>query len=299
MKKIAWTMAFLSVFAFLGFASDRPAPNSAAARLKVFISVDIEGISGLVNWEETSAAGKDYDLFRRLMTEEANAAIIGALEAGATEVVVRDAHGSARNILPDLLNPEARLIRDWSVGPLSMMEGIDETYDAAIFIGYHARAGTPDAILDHTMISSRLLQVAINGLPMPEAGINALIAGMYGVPVVLVSGDKAIAAQARELLGEVETVVVKEGIGNAEIGLHPSKVRDMIRAKTASALKRLKDFKPFKLNPPFTLDVSYILESDAQNASWIPWAVRKDARTVSFKADNVMDLMKLFRLARQ
>jgi len=272
-----------------------PAP---AGGLKVFISVDMEGVSGLINWEETSASGRDYELFRRAMTEDANAAIDGALRAGATDIVVRDAHGSARNIVPDLLRPEARLLRDWSGGPMSMMEGIDDTFDAVFFIGYHARAGTPNAVLDHTNISSRLLGVVINGIEMPEAGINGLMAGMFGVPVVLVSGDQAIAAQARELFGDVETAVVKEAIANAELGLHPSKARALITEKAAAALKRLKDFKPYKLPPPYTLDVSFILESEAQNASWIPGAVRKDARTVSFATGTLMDLFKIFRVSK-
>lgn len=297
MRKTVPSVVWAAVLAFACFVSGAD-PQASPAKLKVFISVDMEGVAGLVNWDETSTTGKDYDYFRRLMTEEANAAIQGAIQAGATEIVVRDAHGTARNILPDLLRPDARLLRDWSAGPLSMMEGIDATFDAAIFIGYHARAGTPDAILDHTMISSRLLDVVINGIKMPEAGINGLIAGMFGVPVVLVSGDQAIARQARELFGDVETAVVKEGIGNAELGLHPSKAQRLIAEKTTAALKRLKDFKPYTLNPPYTLDVSFILESEARNASWIPGAVLKDVRTVSFSAGTMMDLLKMFRLAK-
>jgi len=279
-----------------GFAAAQ-AP-AAAAKLKVFISVDMEGISSLVNWDETSTSGRDYEYFRRMMTEDTNAAIDGALQAGATEIVVRDAHGSARNIVPDLLRPEARLLRDWSAGPFSMMEGIDATFDAVIFVGYHARAGTPDAVLDHTNISSRLLGVAINGKELPEAGINGLMAGMFNVPVVLVTGDQSIAAQAREIFGDIETAVVKQAIGNAELGLHPAKARELITQKAVAALKRLKDFKPFKLAPPYTLEVSYILESEAQNATWTPGAVRKDAHTVSFKADNMMDLLKIFRVSK-
>ncbi|MHB8053866.1 MAG: M55 family metallopeptidase [Candidatus Aminicenantales bacterium] len=290
---------FVSVLFLLGFVvfGESAGQTPAAKGLKVFISVDMEGISGVVNWDEVDVAGKDYDLFRRLMTEDANAAVAGALAAGATEIVVRDAHDTGRNILPDLLRPEARLLRDWSYGPLSMMEGIDKTFDAAIFIGYHARAGTPDAVLKHTM-TTKLLDVVINGLKMPEAGINGLIAGMFDVPVVLVSGDKAIAGQARELFGDIETVVVKEGIGTAELGLHPGKVRRMITEKTIAALKRLKDFKPYKLAPPYALDVSFVEEAGAQKASWIPGAVRKDEHTVSFTADTVLDLLKLFRLAK-
>ena len=113
--------------------------SAQAQGLKVFISVDMEGITGVVNWEDVSRSGKDYDYFRRIMTLETNAAIEGALAAGATDIVVRDSHGSARNILPELLNQRVRLLRDWSGGPLSMMEGIDETFDAVIFIGYHAK----------------------------------------------------------------------------------------------------------------------------------------------------------------
>jgi D-amino peptidase len=232
------------------------------------------------------------------MTQEANAAIAGALAAGATEILVRDAHDSGRNILPEMLHPQARLLRDWTSGPLSMMEGVDKTFDAAIFIGYHARASTPDAVLKHTM-TTRLLDVVINGKKMPEAGINGLIAGYFGVPVVLVSGDQAIARQAKELFGDVETVVVKEAISTAAIMSHPSKARDMIREKTTAALKRLKDFKPLKFNPPYTLDVAFADEALAQKATWIPGAVRKDEHTVSFTTNDFMDMLKLFRLSRQ
>lgn len=295
------TLALVSISLILAFACGAVAAPAAPAQspkgLKVFISVDMEGVSGVVNWDDVTVGGTDYGLFRRFMTEEANAAVAGALEAGATEIVVRDAHDTGRNILPDLLRPEARLLRDWSYGPLSMMEGIDKTFDAVIFIGYHARASTPDAVLKHTM-TTKLTDVIINGKKMPEAGINGLMAGHFGVPVVLLSGDKAIAGQARELFGEIETVVVKEGIGTAELGLHPRKVQEMIKERTAAALRRLKDFKPLKIGPPYTLDVVFADEAGAQKASWIPGAVRKDAHTVSFAATDVMELMKLFRLAK-
>jgi D-amino peptidase len=293
MKKIGFGL-LLVLFVLAGAASSSQAP---AKGLKVFISVDMEGISGVVNWDDVTVGGTDYGLFRRLMTAETNAAIEGALAAGATEIVVRDAHDTGRNILPDLLRPEALLLRDWSYGPLSMMEGLDKTFDAAIFIGYHARASTPDAVLKHTM-TTKLLDVVINGKKMPEAGINGLIAGMFDVPVVLISGDKAIAAQAMELFGDIETVIVKEGIGTAEKGIHPEKAQALIRQKTTAALKRVKAFKPLKLAAPYTLDVSFAEEAGAQKASWIPGAVRKDEHTVSFTAGTVMDLIKLFRLAK-
>ena len=204
--------------------------NDTQNGLKVFISVDMEGVSGVINWEDVNRNGKDYGLFRRLMTEEANAAVQGAVDAGATEILVRDSHGSARNILPDMLHQEAILLRDWSGGPMSMMEGIDKTFDAVIFIGYHAREGTPDAVLKHTMNGQ--IDVFINGKNMPEAGINGAAAGYYGVPVVMVAGDAAIVKQCRDIFGDIEGVAVKDSIGTAAKMLHPKKAQKLIREKT-------------------------------------------------------------------
>jgi len=269
--------------------------EKAQKGLKVFISVDMEGVSGVIHWDDVSRKGQDYSLFRKLMTQETNAAVEGALEAGATEILVRDSHGSARNLLPDLLHPDAELIRDWAGGPLSMMEGIDESFDAVIFIGYHARAGTPNAVLKHTM-SGRLYDVVLNGKKMPEAGINAAIAGHFGVPVVLVAGDLAICKQAKELLGNLEAVSVKEGIGKAAKMLHPKKAQELIKKKATEALKRLKDFKPYRLDPPYTMEVTFTDEELAEKASWIPGAKRSGDRSVSFTSDDFMEVLKFFHL---
>src|SRR4030042_2911261 len=157
MKKIFVITAILLIANLLTYAQEGKA-------LKVLISVDMEGITGVVNWEDVDREGKDYDLFRKIMTEETNAAIEGALDAGATEIIVRDAHSTARNILPDLLNPKARLIRDWSGEFKSMVEGIDKSFSAVIFIGYHAKAGTEDAVLEHTMSSKNITDISINGI---------------------------------------------------------------------------------------------------------------------------------------
>ena len=281
------------VFLLLGIFARAVAPKG----LKIFISVDMEGISGVIHWDDVSREGDDYPLFRKLMTQETNAAIEGALAAGATEILVRDSHDTGRNILPDLLRPEAELLRDWSGGPLSMMEGIDKTFDAVIFIGYHARGGTPNAVLKHTM-NTRLYDIILNGKKMPEAGLNAAIAGHFGVPVVLVSGDLALVQQARELLGDVEGVAVKEGIGKAAKMIHPQKAQEMIKKKTEEALKRIKDFKPYKPNPPFTLEVHFVDESLAWSASWIPGAVKLGDRAVSFTSNDFMEVLKFFRLVR-
>jgi len=285
---------FIAVILICVFMNRAEEPHRG---LKVFISVDMEGISGVIHWDDVDQAGQDYGLFRKLMTQETNAAIEGALAAGATEILVRDGHDTGRNILPDLLRPEAKLLRDWSGGTLSMMEGIDKTFDAALFIGNHARAGTPDAVLKHTM-NLKLFDVILNGIRMPEAGLNAAIAGYYGVPVVLVSGDLALATQIKGILGNVETVAVKEGIGNAAKMIHPQKAQDMIRKKTEEALKRLKDFKPYKVNPPYIMEIVYIDESLAAKAALIPGIVRASDRAVSITTNDFEELLTLWRLAR-
>jgi D-amino peptidase len=266
--------------------------------LKVFISVDMEGVTGVVNVDDASRNGKDYDYFRKTMTREANAAIEGALAAGATEIIVRDSHGSALNLLPEMLHRSAKLIRDWSGGPMSMMEGIDASYDAAIYVGYHARAGTTDGVLDHTS-SGNVTDVSINGLQMPETGYNALMAGFYDVPVVFVAGDKAVCDQARELLGNVETVAVKEGIGAAALNLHPEEARDQIRAGVQNALQNLEDYSPYKLSAPYTMVLTLKSEQSIYEGALYPGAKRTGDWELTYVAQDVMELMLAYRGMRR
>ena len=266
--------------------------------LKVFISVDMEGITGVVTSEECSRSGPDYGYFRRIMTHETNAAIEGALDAGATEIWVRDSHGSARNILPDLLHEKAILIRDWSGGPKGMMEGIDETFDAVLFIGYHAKAGTPDAIIEHTS-SGIVTDMAVNGISLPEAGYNALIAGHYNVPVVFASGDKAICGQVKNLFGEVETVAVKDAIGAAVVSLHPDVANAKIRAGVKKALENLSAYKPYKMSSPYTLVLKLKTETQVYNGSFYPGAKRTGDWELTYKSDSVMDIIKAFSWMRK
>ncbi len=272
--------------------------SASAQDLKVFVSVDMEGITGVVNWEDVNRDGKDYGLFRQIMTDETNAAIEGALAAGATEITVRDAHGSARNILPDRLHPAARLIRDWSGGPMGMMEGIDGSYDAVIFIGYHAKAGTPDALLEHTT-SGNVADFSINGVSLPEAGYNALIAGTYGVPVVFVSGGRALCDQVRTFLGDVETVAVKQGIGAAANTLHPDKSHELIRAGVARALRNLDRFEPFTMNRPYTLVLRLKNEESVYNGSFFPGARRTGDWELTYASEEFLDLMYAYGVMRR
>ena len=220
--------------------------------LKVFISVDMEGIAGVTAGNEVSSSGSDYQYFRRLTTLEANAAVEGALAAGATEFVVRDGHGAKNNIIPDLLHEEAKLLRGVTDRPENMMLGLDESFDAVIFIGYHAKAGTEDGILAHTS-TGNVIDLTINGVSLPEAGYNAVMAGLHGVPVVMVAGDNWICGQVEELFGDVATVETKVGMGPAALGLHPEVVRERIRATTTEALEDLGRFKLFQLQPPYEM----------------------------------------------
>ena len=292
MKKALSIPAVVLLVAALAAAGQQP-----AKKLKVFISVDMEGVAGLIHWDETSEGGADYPLFRRLMTEETNAAIAGALDAGATEIVVRDSHGSARNILPDLLRPEARLIREWN-SPLSMMEGIDKSFDAVVFVGYHARAGTPDAVLKHTM-SLSLYDVILNGVRMPEGAWNAAIAGHFDVPVVFLSGDSAIGTQIKEIIGPIETVAVKEGLGPAASMLHPVQAREMIQKGVAAALRNLKAYKPYKPAAPYELEIVFTDENQARRAAQVPGIERTGERSVAYTSSDFMNIVLYFSLARR
>lgn len=286
---LALFLSFLLLFPNVARAQDGP---------KVFISVDMEGITGLVNGEETSRTGKDYDYFRRIMSLEANAAVLGAFDAGASEVVVRDSHGSARNILPDLLDPRARLIRDWSGGPLVMMEGIDESFDAVVFIGYHAKAGTVDAIIDHTS-TGNVLDFSINGISYPEAGYNALIAGTYGVPVVFVAGDQAICDQVEGFLENVGTFATKEGIGAAAKSLHPEAAREGIRGAVTAAVRNRADYRPYRIQPPYTLVLQLKTEASVYNGSFFPGAERTGDWELTFTSEDFIDVMYAFNTMKR
>lgn len=246
MKKAIILLLILVVAVSLAF---RP---SQKKDLKVFISVDMEGIAGVVSGKECSSSGHDYDYFRRLTTLETNAAIEGALKAGATEIVVRDGHGAKTNILPELLHEKARLLRGVTKKPENMMLGIDDSFDGVIFIGYHAKAGTEEGILAHTS-SGNVIDLSVNGVSLPEAGYNALIAGLYDVPVVLVAGDNWICSQVKDLFGGVATVETKIGMGSAALGLHPEVVRQMVRSEVVSALRNRDQYRPYKLTSPYRM----------------------------------------------
>src|SRR5882672_11097703 len=217
------------------------AAHSQEKKLKVYISADMEGIGGVSTWQVQAAPGApEYEKFRRLMTLEVNSAVSGAFDAGATEVLVSDSHWNAQNIDLETLDHRARLVRAFP-RPLGMMQGIDDTFDAVVFIGYHAGEGTPSAVLSHTMSSARIFELKLNNTPVPEAGLNAALAGEFGVPVVFVSGDQVVGEQTRELLGPIEAVAVKRATGFYSATMTtPAECQRLIREGVKRAVERRK-----------------------------------------------------------
>lgn len=242
--------------------------------LKVFISIDMEGISGIVAGGQTGGQTGEYQAGRRLMVGDLNAAIEGILEAGANEIVVSDAHGGMTNIQPVDLHEAAVLIRG-SPKPYSMMCGISSEFDAAMFMGYHAKMGTPNAVLCHTYSGSTVDSIHINGIEVGETGLNAPLAGYYGVPVVFISGDQAVAEEAKGLIPNITTAIVKWGLSrSAARCLHPKKAQELIKRKAAEALQNLGKVKPFKFDPPIEVELKVRSVAMADVCELLPYVER-------------------------
>jgi D-amino peptidase len=264
--------------------------------MKILIAADMEGISGVTTWDQVTAGHFEYARFRRIMTEDVNAAVRGAFEAGAKEVFVTDGHGSGSNILVEELDPRAAL-NSGSPSPLSMVQGVDEV-DGLIFVGYHARAGSPDAILDHTWSSKTVANVWLNDILVGEYGLNAAVAGHFDVPALMVTGDQTACAQTVELLGEVETAIVKRATGRYAAECLPPKVAQaMIQKAAAQAVARLARGKapsPFILDEPIFLSVEFNNSAMADHAMRIPGAER-DGSCVSLSLPDMVMAYNAFR----
>ncbi len=270
---------------------------SAQRPIKVFISVDMEGIGGVVTSEQLGPTGFEYAKFREYMTAEALAAIAGAREAGATEFVVADAHGNMQNLLIDKFPAGVTIIRG-SPRPLMMMEGIDSTFSAAMFIGYHSATTNPQGVRAHTISSATFAAVRLNGQPMSESGINAIIAGSFGVPIVMVSGDDQAVGEVQKLTGNVEGAVVKRSISfHAAAVMTPEASQALIRAKAKAAMLRLKDFKPTPARGPFQLELTYKSYTPAEMMSYLPGTERVDSHTIRFRATSIVDISRFVEFA--
>ena len=263
---------------------------------KIFISVDMEGISGVVQPAQLGPTGFEYSRARDWMTGEAKAAIEGARAGGATSFVVADSHGNAQNLLIDQLPDDVRVVRGFP-RPLSMMQGIDETFAAAIFIGYHASEMTVDAVRGHTFSSAKLLGVNLNGVEMSEGMFNAAIAGHFGVPVVFVSGDRKAVEQLQKVVPTVGSAIVKEPLGyHSAITVTPAKGQAMIREGVRAALVKRMALTPYKVQTPITLEVGFKLTIDAERASFIPGLTRSGAHTVKGTFPDMIQVVRLMQV---
>lgn len=260
--------------------------------VKVYISVDMEGVSGLTDPEDMHAGGRGYERGCELMTADANAAINAAFEAGADEVLVNDSHSGGRNLRADLIDDRCALLRGPG-RPMAMGEGLDPTFDAALYVGYHARAGR-QGVLNHTWMGHEIQNLYVNGAVSGEIGLMAAYAGSLGVPVALVTGDDSACAEARETLGDVMTVPVKRGVNRfaAEV-IPPTRAAELIRCAALQALEDLGERAPYTLDPPYTLRIDWNSTAIAQACSMVPGVRRTDGRTTEFTSDDFTDIVGL------
>jgi D-amino peptidase len=260
--------------------------------MKIYISVDIEGVAGVVDRSHGSlTGGAEYDLGRRLMTLETNAAIEGALEAGATEIVVNDSHGPMINLLPEMLHPKATLIQG-RLKHLFMVEGLDASFDGMFLVGYHASAGIRDGVLNHAF---HPYELRYNGTVWSETGLNASVAGYYGVPVALVTGDDAAIRDAETILPPHVGISVKRGITRLSgESLHPELARERIKAAAGSAIEQLGERKPLQLETPLTVDIDFYHSIEADASSMMPTVERTGNRSIRYVAPDALQAYRTF-----
>jgi D-amino peptidase len=265
--------------------------------MKIFISADIEGTAGIQSWNEAEKTHADYAEFRALMTAEVLAACDGAMAAGATEIVIKDAHDSGRNLLLENLPPCVRIIRGWSGHPDGMMFGIDDSFDAAIYTGYHAKAGVEDNPLAHTS-NLRISRLILNGEVASEFTMNALCAARYGVTSVFLSGDDGICADARAMVPGIVTVETLRGAGPATNSIAPSAARAAIREGVAKALRDKARPAPPRIPERVEMVIEFNNPVEAYRASWYPGARPAGPRAVAFASDDYFEVLRAYRFMK-
>jgi len=256
--------------------------------VKVFIAVDMEGVAGLVQWDESR-----LDQERRLITEEANGAVRGAFSGGAAEVLVGESHGNMRNLLPELLDPRAGFVSG-QPKPMNHMGGVDASFDLALFAGYHAKAGTLHAVMAHTF-AGHIFSLAFNGVEVGEIGTDAALCGFHGVPVGLVAGDRAACQEAESLLGNVKTAAVKVGISRSAARCLPlASARKLIEEKAAEAVRHASDFKAFTFDGRVGVRVVFTDPSYADTVEHLDFVTRLDGRTVELEGKDYLQAFERF-----
>jgi D-amino peptidase len=274
-------------------------PVCAQAKLKVYISADMEGVAGVVTADQLGPQGFEYERFRGFMTNEVLAAIEGARAAGATEFLVSDSHGNGENLLVERFPKDVQIVRSWP-RPLAMMQGLDGTYDAVIFVGYHSSTTNPEGVRAHTMSSAHLADLRLNGVSMPEAGLNAAIAGQFGVPVVMITGDDAIVKEAAGLLGGLASATVKWNYGfHSARTLTPEAACDLIRETAKKAIAERRSRKPFTVSTPVTLDVRFKNYRPAEVLAYLPIVERTDAHAIRFRGKDMIEVSRFLEFVNE
>ncbi|HVO01837.1 MAG TPA: M55 family metallopeptidase [Candidatus Cybelea sp.] len=262
--------------------------------MKIYISADIEGTTGITDWEEATKTHATYGEFRERMTDEVVAACEGAIEAGAKEILIKDAHSTGRNIIAARLPDCARLIRGWSGHPFSMVQELDESFDALVFVGYHAKAGSDDNPLAHTL-RLRVMHLMLNGEVASEFQIHSWAAALVKVPPVFLSGDAGICADAQKLVPGIVTVPVSRGIGPSTLSIAPSLALKEIREGVTRALQGNRAACRLTLPKHFALEIKYTTPIDAYRASWYPGARLSAPRTVQFESDDYFEIIRAIK----
>jgi D-amino peptidase len=262
------------------------------AGLTVLISVDMEGVAGVVTWDQTGPEGFEYERFRGFMTDEALAAVEGARAAGATTILVADSHGNGESLLIERFPADVRLIRSWP-RPLGMVEGVDENVDAVVFIGYHAGASSPRGVLAHT-INGSLTRMTLNGKAQSEGSWYGAIAGHFGVPVVMISGDDAAIADVRGSLGNIEAAEVKRALSSrAANSLTPQAATALIRERTQRAIEQRAKYTALRLTGPVEVELSFSNRRHAELLAMLPMFERSDAHSVRFRAKDILEASRI------
>lgn len=279
--RIALCLTGLAAIAVNAYAQDG---------LKIYISADMEGVVGAVTDEQLGPDGFEYQRFRQFMTDEVNAAIDAARAAGATEFLVSDSHGNGQNLLIEQLPDDVTVIRSWP-REHSMMAGIDDTFDGVIFLGYHASTDNPRGVRAHTMSSANITSVRLNGRTMTEGSINAAIAGQYGVPVIMVSGDDIAVAENQVIIGNIEGAVLKWSSGfHSGRTLTPEAAYEVIRTRTKSAIDRIGEFQPYVLDTPITLELSLKHYRPVELLGYLPKVERISSHTIRFVGEDITEV---------
>lgn len=261
--------------------------------MKVYISADLEGVTGISKWEETTKGKQDYEVYREQMTKEVAAACEGAMEAGADYLLVNDAHEDGKNLILSMLPKQVKVISGWSNHPYGMVEGLDNSFDAAVMIGYHCGGGANGSPLAHTLYPNRVKNIMINGENADEFLIHAYACHMVGVPIAAISGDGELMRHVRQFEPQIKTIAVQEGFGGAVVSIHPELALERIRKGVKKSLENLAAY-PLKIPEIFKVDVEFKEHADAYKFSFYPNAEQTGPYSIRFTANQYMDVLSLF-----